>query len=400
MTAAVSQQRASEQVLILAPTGRDARLASDALTKAGFLTRICATFDELCTLIDVSGAALIAEEALKADDLKTLTEILGKQEAWSDFPFVVFTSSSEDSRLRLRADNSLGLIANLTILERPVRIQTMISAVNSVLRARRRQYQVRDLIKEVQSLNAGLEKRVLERTAELQEANEELEAFAYSVSHDLRAPLRAIHSFSEMLLDGHTSQLDAEGKDYLGRILKASKYMDALTQDLLAYSRLSRAEFPLQRVSLEDCVSTVTYQISEDVRTKKADIVVQRPLPEVLAHVAPLEQIIGNLLSNALKFSRPNVPIQIRIRAQQRSSKVRVWVEDNGIGISPEYHERIFRLFERLNPATMYPGTGMGLAIVKKAVERMGGTVGLESVLNEGCKFWFELPKAETTPQA
>ncbi len=397
---AVDQRSTDELVLILAPTGRDARLAANTLIKAGFITHICKNVSELCQKIKAGcGAAIIAEEALKLEDIKTIRLILNDQPAWSDFPFVIFTGTGEETKERLDADECLGEIGNITLLERPVRMRTMLSAIQSVLRARQRQYEVRDLLAEIQTLNETLEKRVRERTAKLEEANRELETFAYSVSHDLRAPLRAMHSFSQMLIEEHAGQLNDEGKDYLMRILKSAKYMDSLTLDLLAYSRLSRAEFPLQKVSFEDCVNNVLCQMSEEIRTTKARITVERPLPEVLGHIAPLEQIISNLLANALKFSRENVPIQIRIYAQEQRNKVRIYIEDNGIGIAPQYHEKIFRLFERLFSGTTYPGTGIGLAIVKKGVERMGGTTGVESTSDQGSKFWVELPSpaAEVT---
>lgn len=382
-----------ELVLVLAPTGRDAQLALSALQRAGFNARVCKDAAQLGKhILEGAGAALVAEEALNKMDIGEIKQTLTQQPPWSDFPFVVFTSMSDLAVERRIVDDMLGILGNVTLVERPVRIQTMLSAITAVLRARRRQYQVRDLLREVKTLNGDLERRVEERTAALQEITRQMEAFAYSISHDLRAPLRSIHSFSEILVNHHADKLDAEALDYLNRILKSAKYMDSLTQDLLAYSRLSRAEFPVQKVSLDDCIATVLYQMAEEIRVKKAEIAVERPLPDVLAHVAPLEQILSNLLSNALKFTRPNVPIHIRIHAQPRKSKVRIWVEDNGIGIAPEYHERIFRLFERLAPVNVYPGTGMGLAIAKKAAERMGGNVGVESQPNCGSRFWFELP--------
>jgi PAS domain S-box-containing protein len=230
---------------------------------------------------------------------------------------------------------------------------------------------------------------------ELKETNAELESFTYTVSHDLRAPLRAMQGFADALQEDYADRLDATGQDYAWRIVAAARRMDALIQDLLAYSRLSRADLRLHPISLRGMAKDVLAQMEEEFRERDARVTVQGPLPEVMGHRATLVQVLTNLLTNAVKFVNPDTPPCVRVWAEDRDGQVRLCVEDNGIGIAPEHHERIFRVFERLHGVETYPGTGIGLAIVRKGMERMGGRVGVESEVGRGSRFWIELPKAE-----
>jgi signal transduction histidine kinase len=248
---------------------------------------------------------------------------------------------------------------------------------------------------EVQRLNLELEDRVRRRTAALQETNEQLEAFTYTVAHDLRAPLRAMQGFSQALLEDYSAQLGASGQDYASRVIAAAQRMDALIQDLLAYSRLSRSHLTSEAVDLEPIVERVLLNFHTELRAKDAQVDLVRPLPRVRAHPNTLEHIVMNLVSNALKFVANGVQPRLRIWAECQDNAVRVVVEDNGIGIADDHHERIFRVFERLHGTESFSGTGIGLAIVKKGIERMGGVVGVDSQPGRGSVFWFELPKAQ-----
>ncbi len=197
----------------------------------------------------------------------------------------------------------------------------------------------------IEELNAALARQ----NQDLAAANQELDAFSYSISHDLRAPLRAMQGFSEALLEDYGERLDATGHDYAQRIVAASRQMDTLIQDLLAYSRLVRAEVSLDPVSLETVVDEVVRPLEMEVKERGGEIIVERPLGRVLAHRTVLGQIVTNLLTNALKFTRPDTPPRVRVRSERADGRVRLWVEDNGIGIAAEHRERIFRAFERLH---------------------------------------------------
>lgn len=295
-----------------------------------------------------------------------------------------------------------------------------------------RQTQLRE---QLQRKAEELEQRVIERTAELQDANAELEAFAYSVSHDLRAPLRAMQGFSQVLLEDYADKLDSLGQEYAHRIVSSAQRMENLIQDLLAYSRVSRAEIKLQPINLSLIISGVLTHLRDEFQARQAIVSVTETLLqiEVIAHRTTLIQVLINLLMNAIKFVAPGVQPEIEIWAEERNlnleleyqeeeikttvnkliynsksaisslnqetSKhqkwIRLWVKDNGIGIAKEHYDRIFQVFERLHGIETYAGTGIGLAIVRKGIERMGGRIGVESKVNEGSSFWIELPKVE-----
>lgn len=239
---------------------------------------------------------------------------------------------------------------------------------------------------------ARLHAELTERVRQLEAANRELEAFAYTVSHDLRAPLRAMQGFSQALLEDYGSALDETAGEYARRVVGAAERMDVLIGDLLQYSRLTRAELPPRPMSLARAVEEARHQLGAALTERGARITVEEGLPDVLAHARTVVQVLTNLLSNAVKFVAADVEPRVRVRAERRGASVRLWVEDNGIGIAPEHQERIFRVFERLHGLEAYPGTGVGLAIVAKGTERMGGRAGVESAPGAGSRFWVELP--------
>ena len=243
-----------------------------------------------------------------------------------------------------------------------------------------------------------LEARVSERTAALSELNAELEAFAYTVSHDLRAPLRGMQGLAQALLEDYGETLEPTGRDYATRIAVAAAHMDRLIHDLLTYSRLAHAALKLEVTSLDAIVHDARAQLCEQLAG--ADVAVEGALPSVVGHRATLVQVVVNLLSNAAKYVAPGTRARIRMRAERGNGVVRLWVEDNGIGIAAKHRDRIFKVFERLHGEEMYSGTGIGLAIVRKAVERMGGQAGVEADEGHGSRFWIELadahPKRET----
>lgn len=242
--------------------------------------------------------------------------------------------------------------------------------------------------------SAELERRVAERTAALRKVSSELDAFAHTVSHDLREPLGAIQDLIQALEEDYADRLPAPGRDYVRRIVDRIRRMDALIQDLLDYTLLSRPDLEMQPISLAATINDARSQLGTEIDKQNASVTVEEPLPEVKGHYTSLVRVITNLLSNSIKFVAPKVQPQVRIWAEVKDGWVRLWVKDNGIGISPEDQERIFQVFERLHGEENYPGTGIGLAIVRRGIERMGGQVGVQSQPGQGSGFWIELPRA------
>ncbi|MBA4147698.1 MAG: PAS domain S-box protein [Verrucomicrobia bacterium] len=234
----------------------------------------------------------------------------------------------------------------------------------------------------------ALKKTVTERTQMVQS----LESLSYTLAHDLRAPIRAIKGLSEVWSQEAPS--GNTGREYAQRIQQAAERMSLLLDDLLEFSRMSYQSVPLGAVNLEIEVEKILTELSQEIQAINADIQVQAPLPVVSGNATLIEQVLSNLISNALKFVQPGVMPKILIRAETRGSSVRLWVEDNGIGIAPEHQDKLFGVFQRLHSTNEFDGTGVGLAIVKRAVERMGGSVGVESEPGKGSKFWIELVKA------
>jgi len=228
---------------------------------------------------------------------------------------------------------------------------------------------------------------------ELREANEQLETFSYSVSHDLRAPLRSLQGFSEVLLEDYADKLDDEARLYLERIKCATLQMEQLTRDLLQYCRVAREDMTPQPVEVNALVKDVM-AMNNFVLPSSAQLVVRDGMARVLANPTLLGQCLSNLLNNAFKFSAPNLPPRVEVWTEHQDSRVRINVQDNGIGIDPAHHQKIFGIFERVGNVKAHDGTGIGLAIVARAVQRMGGQCGVDSKLGSGSRFWIELQSA------
>lgn len=238
-----------------------------------------------------------------------------------------------------------------------------------------------------------LEEQVEERTARLRETIQELEAFSYSVSHDMRSPLRTMQGYSDALLDDYKGKLDETGEEYLRRIRRAASRMDLLIQDVLAYSRVAKGEIELQEIDVADVIRDVV-QTYPSLQPSQVDISLVLPIPKVLGHDAYLMQIVSNLLSNAVKFVAPGVRPAVTVAGALEGEMVRITFSDNGIGIAPEHLNQIFQIFGRVYSEKRFEGTGIGLAIAKKAAERMGGSLGVVSQLGMGSQFFFQLKKA------
>jgi PAS domain S-box-containing protein len=237
---------------------------------------------------------------------------------------------------------------------------------------------------------AQLERAVQERTAKLQEVVAELEHFSYTLTHDLRAPLRSMAAFSNVLIQKCSEKLERRERELLGLIAAAAQRMDQLVTDALDYTKALGQEMVLAPLDAHALLREIvaTYP---NIHAAHARVQIQGAMPPVLANRAALTQCFSNLLGNAVRFVAPGTTPKVRVWAEDRGPRVRLWFEDNGIGVPKDLHQRIFQMFQRASHAP--EGTGIGLALVRKVAERMGGEVGVESELGEGSRFWLELKR-------
>jgi PAS domain S-box-containing protein len=259
---------------------------------------------------------------------------------------------------------------------------------------------IRDIteLRKAHSVATRSQEELEKRIAELTEAIGQMEEFSYSVSHDLRAPIRAMQGYAQTTLQEYSRSLDDRGREFLDNIIRGSARLDRLVCDLLTYSRAARGQLTLQPIALDTLVNDIISHYPE-MQPPRAHITVHPDLKRVIAHEPSLTQAISNLLGNAVKFVAPGVTPSVQIYSETRGDRIRLCIEDNGIGIQPEHRRRLFGLFQRIHPEGTYEGTGVGLAVVRKAVERMGGKVGIESSrTGTGSTFWIELPPAAPAP--
>ncbi len=271
-------------------------------------------------------------------------------------------------------------------------VAALATAFNTMAEQLQRSYQhLEQTTREVAALNEQLEQRVAERTRQLEAANRELEAFSYTVSHDLKAPLRGLEGFARALQEDCAGRLDEAGIRYLGLIQSGARRMGQLIDDLLRYSRLERRELRREPVRLRPLVERVCEEVDEEIRARGLSLRVALGVEAVEAEAEGLREALANLVGNAVKFSRDGAGT-ITVGSRQEGDRVVLWVADTGIGFDMKYHDRIFGIFERLHRQEEYPGTGVGLAIVRKVAERHGGRAWAESDPGKGSTFYLALP--------
>jgi len=369
----------SERVLILAPTGRDSELACAALRTASIPAEVCPSVEGLCESLEHgAGAAIITEEALDSRSMTCLREALERQSAWSDLPLVIFTSNPS-AELTVRSFEQLGARANVTLIERPIRVKTMVSATVAALRARRRQYEIRDLVEE-------LERRVDER-----------DQFLAMLSHELRNPLAAISLAVDSLGDSAPGITNEHAI-----LVRQTRHLAKLVDDLLDIARVTTGKISLH-FSAVDLVDVVEHCVDlararAEARRLKLSMNTAVEKAVVRGDAVRLEQVVNNLLSNAIKYTPPGGEIDVFIESSGEDAVLRV--RDSGKGIPAEMLTRIFDMFMQGETTIdrTEGGMGVGLTLVKKLVHLHRGTVRAYSRgRGSGSEFVIRLP--HTTPQ-
>jgi two-component system sensor histidine kinase/response regulator len=348
------------------------------------LVKVNSGIDALRALLKQEFAVILLDVNMPGMDGFETAALIRQRPSLEHIP-ILFVTALSTTDADIFKGYSFGAVDYVLTPILPEILRTKVGVFVELWKQRRALHEQAESLK---SLNADL----VQRAEQLSAANKELESFCYTIAHDLRAPLRAMEGLTAGLVEDFGANLDSAGHDSAERIRQAAARMDQMIQELLAYSRLSFIQVELQPVRLEDVIKDAITQIDYDLRQRKARLQVKRSRHRVLGHHPMLVQVASNLVANAIKFCAEGVTPEVIIREERRDEVIRLWIEDNGIGIAPEHCERIFRIFERLHDRDKYSGTGIGLAIVQKAITRMGGKVGVESEVGRGSRFWFELP--------
>ncbi len=361
------------------------------LERAQLAAETCTSFDGLCATLDEGcGALLVSDEALTNGRVEHLSALLKEQPAWSDLPVLIMTSGGEATAASQRRLETLApLNGPMTLLERPLRIATLLSAVRAALRGRRRQYEIRDLLI-TQQQNAGA---LAAANQALQRSNQDLAHFAYSASHDLKEPLRNVAVYTQMLSRKYSGRLDTEADEFINFAVDGVKRMQQLIEDLLSYAQVTNNTTnghvcADSAVTLGNAVDHLSLLMKETGGEIQYGV-----LPVVAVEPTQLTQLFQNLLSNALKYRKPDEPPRIQITAVPHRKLWEFCVSDNGVGFAQSDSELIFGIFKRLHGREV-AGTGIGLAMCKRIVEHYGGEIRATSEPGQGATFLFTLPAA------
>jgi signal transduction histidine kinase len=392
----VTRDDGSELIALLTPTGRDGPVAMRVLADAGLGAVACPDMAALCALVgdgDGVGAVLVAEEALGPRSSGMLLQVLGAQAPWSDVPIVVLTGEDELSRAIPVLLEELASHANVTLLERPVRVATIVTVMRSALRARRRQYDVRAHLVERKLL---LER---ERSArhQAEEANHAKSEFLAMMSHELRTPLNAIGGYAQLMEMGLRGPITPEQREDLERIERSQRHLLGLINDVLNFAKLEagHVEFETTHVPLHESLSAMEGLVMPQLidRSLHYEYTPVDPTLTVFVDREKLQQVVLNLLANAIKYTGNNGSIELS--ATDAGDFALIHVRDTGRGIPADKFERIFEPFVRIDTGYSRPteGTGLGLAISRDLARAMGGDLTVASAVAEGSTFTLKLPK-------
>jgi signal transduction histidine kinase len=373
-------------VLCLEDSLQDAEIMRESLIDAGYNLKMD------CTAVEKEFVSFLRNRKydiilsdFKLPGFDGFTALRWSVEICPDVPFICISGTvGEETAVELLKKGAVDYILKDRLVRLPSTVQR---ALDEAKEKKARQRAEKELV----SLNTQLEQRVIERTTQLEAANKELEAFAYSVSHDLRAPLRAVDGFSKFILEDYENKLDSEGKRLLKLIRSNTQKMDQLISDLLALSRVTRSELNFSGIDMTQmAISMFNESSSQDVPDKISLTI--DPLPEAYADPTYMKQVWVNLITNAIKFSSKEKKPVINICGYTKDRVNVYYVKDNGVGFNPEYTHKLFCVFQRLHKSDDFEGTGVGLAIIQRIIHRHGGKVWAEGEEGKGATFYFSLP--------
>ena len=390
-------------VVVVAPTGRDADLIARALAAEGLLTSSCTRIDELLPLLEGDiGAVVIAEEALAPRAVAGFVEALDRQASWSDIPLVLLarlTPPERASRTLTAAAGTLMGRGSVTVLERPVGVATLVSAARAALRARARQYEVRDHLAAREQAREEAERA----RADAEAANRAKTYFLAAMSHELRTPLNAILGYAQLLEMGLRGPMTPAQLEALKHITTNQRHLQGVVEDILTYSRVERGDLPLDMndVPLQEALATVHIAVEPQLRQNQIHYE-YRPCTEPLVAKtdrARLQQVLINFLSNAAKFTPAGG--HVTLTCARADDMATISVRDTGRGIKPDQLERIFEPFVQVSEGytRTASGSGLGLAISRDLARRMGGDISVQSTLGEGSMFTLRIPLAAISLQ-
>lgn len=375
------------------PANREA--AARVLRQAKLAFRSFDSGRELIRAVQADNiGVLLLEQTCMRWCFEALHSFLTAQPRWSEIPVILATDKMSAGTAQILVEK----VPNLTMLEKPVSSASLLSHLRAAQQSRRRQYQLRNLLSEFSRLNENLEEQVARRSAEAERrrveaerSNEDLQLFASMVSHDLREPLLVISRYMNLLEKQFGEVLDDSGNRFVKHSIASAKRMQNMISSILKYSRSEKAILNMERIDSKKLVEQVCANLELRITAAKAVVSMDDAMPMVYGDRVQLGQLFQNLISNGIKFAHLEAP-RIHISAEKGESVYRFAVADNGIGISPEQYQQIFEIFNRAGLQEKFPGSGVGLAVCKKIVERHGGTIWVESKLWDGSTFYFTLP--------
>ncbi|QIZ70453.1 sensor histidine kinase [Oxynema aestuarii] len=380
MTEPVSER---PTILIVDDTPDNLRLLSAMLSDRGYEVRKAINGRMALIAVEAAHPDLILLDIMmpEMDGYEVCTQLKSSPKT-EEIP-VIFLSALNEINDKVKAFT----VGGADYISKPFHEREVLIRVENRLMLRRLQKQLSEQNTKLLEQN----ERLNQLNAELERSNQELEQFAYVVSHDLQSPLQSIIGFVDLLAYKYKNKLDEKANRYIYFIEDGAKRMQQLIQGLLAYSRVGRKGGEFEAVDCTAIVDAVKHNLSASIAASQAEVICH-PLPEAIADPLQLSQVFQNLIGNAIKFCRSEEPPKVDISAERKDDQWLFKVSDNGIGIEAEYFQRIFEIFQRLHTAEEYPGTGIGMAICKKIVERHGGQIWVESTVNVGTTFYFTLP--------